>query len=173
MSKKTFYHAFRGKEDLIEAIIEGIRVEIQSRMKKLIDADTPFTEKLHGVMTTIADQICKIGRPFAEDMQRVFPHFWQRIQEFRRITMNTTLIRLIEQGVREGAIRRDVNLRIFLLAYIGAIDAVARPDVLANESFSMADAVGNIMAIFFHGVLTEEASKELHQLQHNNRSHTS
>jgi len=173
ISKKTFYKAFQGKDALIAGIMESVMQEIRGKLEEVIQSDNTFTEKLHAVMRVIAEQLCKIGRPFQQDLQRFLPEFWRRVEEFRRKTMSANMGRMLEQGIREGAVRSDVNVRIFLFAYLAAIDSLLRPDVLAQESFSMQEALGNIMAIFFHGILTEEASRELDQYQHNNRSQIS
>ena len=72
--------------------------------------------------------------------------------------------RLITEGKSSGHIRPELNTRIFLLSYIGALEAVLTPAVLVDEAFSGEDVVVCILSTFFHGILTEQASKELRTL---------
>jgi hypothetical protein len=58
-----------------------------------------------------------------------------------------------------------VDKRIFLLAYLGVLDSVIIPGVLAEESFSGSEAVRSVIDMFFRGVLTNEGRARLHTLQ--------
>ena len=172
ISKKTFYKCFRGKEELVAEIVHCVREEISHKIESIIAGDQRFIEKLHQVMIVLGVQISTVGKDFQQDLQRVFPRLWVQIEDFRRDTLNRNLTALLEQGKREGAVRGDANIRLVLLAYTGAIDRIMRPDVLAYESFSMQEALRDIMAVFFHGILTDEASRELVQFQQSISTHT-
>jgi hypothetical protein len=67
--------------------------------------------------------------------------------------------------MKEGYVRADVNPRVFIIAYLSTVEGVVEPRVLSEESFSASEALHSILAIFFHGILTEEASVRLEQLQ--------
>lgn len=171
ISKKTFYKCFRGKEELVSEIIFSVRDEIKGKFESIIASDLRFTEKLHEVMSVLGVQSSRIGKAFQQDLHRAYPHVWVQIEDFRRQTMFTNLTFLLEQGKREGAVREDVNIRLALLMYTSAVDRILRPDVLAHESFSMHEALRNIMGMFFHGILTGEASRELDEYPHTIRTH--
>jgi hypothetical protein len=50
-------------------------------------------------------------------------------------------------------------------AFIGTIEAVINPEILAEQSYSAKDAIRGIMDLFFLGMLTEEASRDLRTRQ--------
>jgi AcrR family transcriptional regulator len=170
ISKKTFYKYFRGKEDLIAELVRRLKGEVKQKIETIIKSDSRFIEKISAVMTVLAVQVGSIDRTFQQDLQRVFPHLWQEIEEFRREMMSVNLTLLLEQGVREGAVRSNISIRVFLLSFLGAVERVVRPELLAHESFSMHQALHNILAIFFHGILTSEASRELDEYQYSQRT---
>ena len=93
------------------------------------------------------------------------PHQWKRIQEFRRERILRTFSSLLAQGMREGYIRKGINTDVFLQSYLAAIDAIVTPSVLMHQSYSAGEAIQSILGIFFHGVLTQDATKELAILQ--------
>jgi len=166
MSKKTFYKVFPGKEALVEAISARFLGEAERGISAIIGADLPFVGKVNRLMTFTAEMLRKIDRVLPlQDIQRHLPALWDRIEIFRREMILNRVAGLIAEGKLQGTIRPAVNTRVFLLAYIGAIESVVIPSVLANESFSGEEAVRSILTIFFNGVLTEDAGKELQRLQ--------
>jgi AcrR family transcriptional regulator len=173
ISKKTFYRFFGSKEDLLIQIMDRLVAGVRARFIKILDSDRDFVEKLGEVMTFLGQEVGRLGKPLQADLQRHAPEVWKRIENFRheRITQNFSL--LLEQGMDEGFVRKDVNKKIALLSFLGAVENIIRPSVLVNESFSAREALEGIMAIFFHGILTEEAESKLNDIQDNRLSHSS
>ena len=164
MSKKTFYRIFRSKEDLLVQIIDRTFAEVRLGFNRIMRSDTDFVRKLTAIVSFIGDQVARIGRPLQEDMQKVLPHHWHRIEQFRREQFTRTFSTLMDQGIAEGYIRDDVNKRVFLLAYLGGIQSTIVPAVLVRESFSAQEALRCIVGIFFQGILTEDARQEFTQM---------
>ena len=171
MSKKTFYKIFSSKEDLINQIVDRIMAEARGRLARIVDSNKNFIEKLNDLMTFLGHQASRFSKAFQQDVQRHAPDIWNRMQEFRRQRIMSHFAHLLEQGVNEGFVRKDLNKQVFLLAYLGAVESIVNPSVLTNESFSAQEALRCIMRIYFQGILTEEARKELDQLQDTQLSH--
>jgi AcrR family transcriptional regulator len=172
MSKKTFYKHFHSKDDLLAQIVELTIAEINAGLLAIIDSDDSFVGKLDRLMMFVGKQVGKILLPFMQDLQRHAPHLWKRVQEFRRDRIGANIASLFEEGIRGGYIRHDINQRVLLLAFIGTVESVMNPAVLANESFSGDEAMRSILRMLFHGVLTENASNQLQTLQRNQSSHS-
>ncbi len=164
MSKKTFYRYFEGKEDLVRQIVERLVGESSLRIQTIVETDQPFVAKLEKLTTFLSHQFRKISSPFLRDLQIHSPDTWQYIQEFRRKKILTVWAGLIEQGKREGQIRPETNSRLLLLSLLGVIESVVNPSTLANESFSIDEALEGIMQMLFRGVLTDEAVYRLDSL---------
>lgn len=161
MSKKTFYAAFPGKEALVETIALNLITEIERGVNGIARGDLPFLDKVRGLMAFMGERVRQISALFLRDLQRHTPQIWERVQRFRREKVLTIFADLVAEGKRLGMIRPDVNTRVFLLAYIGAIEAVLVPSVLTDESFSGEEALRSILTIYFNGVLTADAGSEL------------
>ncbi|MGB5873510.1 MAG: TetR/AcrR family transcriptional regulator [Bacteroidota bacterium] len=164
MSKKTFYKIFRSKEDLVSQIVDNMLGEVRLVFGEITGSDRDFLEKLTAILTLVGEQIGRIGRPLQEDLQKLHPELWKRIEDFRRQRLTQTFAPLFDQGIAEGYVRSDVNKRVFLFAYIGAIQNLITPQVLVQESFSAQDALRGIVGIFFQGILTDQGRKQLAQI---------
>ena len=164
MSKKTFYKIFRSKDDMLSQIVDRTLGEVRLFFGEIAGSDRDFLEKLTAILTIVAEQIGRVGKPLQEDLQKYRPDLWKRVEDFRRQRLTQTLAPLIDQGIEEGYVRSDVNKRVFLFAYIGAIQNLITPQVLVQESFSAQDALRGIVGIFFQGILTDHGRKQLAQI---------
>ncbi len=165
MSKKTIYKVFSGKEDIVEQIVNRKMGEIATNMDRIMAGPESFAGKLHGLMTFLGTLVGQVGFPMMQDVQRLLPHLWKRVEEFRAKKIIATFGGLVDQGMREGLIRPELNKRLFLLAYVNAIQQIMQPPVLAYESFSAREAIQGIIEIFFNGTMTDAGRKQFEQLQ--------
>jgi len=170
ISKKTFYKFFENKDDLLGQIVERILRDMNAGFTAIITSDASFVQKLDQTMAFVGRQVGRLARPFLQDLQRYAPHYWQRVQHFRRQRMAVNIGALFDQGITGGYIREDINPRVLLMAFVGTVESVINPAVLSQESFSSDQAMRSILRIFFHGLLTEDASRELISLQQNQTS---
>ena len=171
ISKKTFYKFFDGKEDLVLQVVAGIMSGMKTRFARIVESEEDFVEKLSVVMALLAHEVSRFGRPFQVDLQRHAPEIWMRVENFRRQRITQYFSRLLAQGVTEGYVRKEINQRIFLLSYLGAVERIVRPSVLIEESFSIREALHGILSVFFEGILTKEARQRLQELQQIQRQH--
>jgi hypothetical protein len=99
------------------------------------------------------------------DLQRHSPGIWSRVQKFRRERISTDFKGLVLRGVAEGYVRSDVDIDLFLMAFIGAVEAVVNPAVLAEHPLSVREIIRSIMTVFLRGILTGPALKEYARVQ--------
>ena len=167
MSKKTFYKFFPTKEDLINQVADRIMAEGRTSMAKIIGSNKDFISKLHELMTFVMYQSTRISKALQNDVERYAPDLWKRIEEFRKHRITDVFSHLVEQGIKEGYVRTDLNQRIFMLVILGSIRNVVNPTVLAQESFSAHEAVENVLTLFFTGILTDQGRRGLEDLRKN------
>jgi AcrR family transcriptional regulator len=167
MSKKTFYKFFLTKDDLINQVADRIMAEGRTHLGRIIGSDKDFISKINELMSFVMLQSTRISRALQIDVERFAPDLWKRIEEFRKHRITDVFSHLVEQGIKEGYVRSDVNKRIFLLVVLGSIRNVMNPTVLAQESFSPREAVDNILTLFFTGILTDRGRNNLEQIRKN------
>jgi hypothetical protein len=99
------------------------------------------------------------------DFQRLHPHLWGLVEEFRTQKIRAVFGRLFDQGKAEGMIRAEVDRDIFLIAYSTAIRSVVQPTVLMEQRFTVHDAITQIVALFFRGALTQAGQERFAEMQ--------
>lgn len=163
MSKKTFYKHFTSKEELLGVVTERILEGVHEQFAAIVERDIPFPEKLESLVTFLGERLTRLSRPMLRDLQRHSPLLWTRVQQFRRERISNDFKSLLLRGAREGFVRRDVDIDLFLMAFIGAVEAVVNPAVLAGQSLSVREVVRSIMTVFLRGILTGGAGEALAQ----------
>jgi AcrR family transcriptional regulator len=170
MSKKTFYQVFDSKDDLVEQIMERKMGEVNQGMEHILDRPIDSVEKLKAMVAFMGETIGGISTMTFAELHRHYPNLWQRVEKFRRERLTRSISHLLEQGIREGFVRKEVNTRVFLLSYLAAIEGIMQSNILSHESFSSKEALEAIMDIFFKGILTESARIRLDRLQSHHSS---
>ena len=160
ISKKTMYKYFPSKDDLVESISEWQRIRIMSKVKEIVNSELDFIEKIHNLWAFIGESYSRISKQYYEDMRRFRPDLWKRIESFRDEHVMESARKLVDQGIKRGVFRDDVNKEILALVYVSAVQGILNPDVLTQHSFSAQEALNEILRIVFDGTLTDDARRE-------------
>ncbi len=162
MSKKTLYKYFSNKEELFRAGIHQTMTRVSNSIEAILRENKPFAEKIAQLTMTVGNEVVKITRPAQMDAMRSLPHIWKEVEDFRREQIYQKFGRLIRQGREENVFRKDVNDEVLLLMLLNSAQGIVQPEVLAQHSFSVQEAMRSIFKVIFEGALTEEARKGFH-----------
>jgi len=161
MSKKTLYKYFATKLDLMEALIQQNFDYLNDRCDAVLASSLSAIEKLTGISQVIVDQQQRLAtKVMMGSIRDHLPHIWRRIEAFRRERKKKNMQAVIEQGVREGSFRTDVDREMFDNFLSGSINEGIHPDVLIHAQYSMGDAFLGLMDIFMNGILTTTGRKQ-------------
>jgi AcrR family transcriptional regulator len=160
ISKKTMYKHFPSKDELVDAITDWQMIHVASRVKEIVNSPIGFIERIHDLWSFIGEMYSRISRQYREDLRRFRPDLWKRIEEFRRERLFDTATKLIDEGIKVGVFRKDVNKDILVIIYVSAVQAVLNAEVLSQHSFSAKEAFDEILRVVFDGTLTDDARRE-------------
>ncbi len=157
ISKKTLYKYFDSKEQLLREIVERMKLRIKTNCHIICDdQEMDFIHKLKKLMNYIAKQSSRLRGALPEDLQKNLPDIWNGINEYRKQEAFTKFSDLIEEGVRKGAFRKDIDQQIIVLMYVNAISELVRPNVLANLPYTGDQVFETIIKIMFEGIFTDK-----------------
>lgn len=161
ISKKTVYKFFSSKDELVREVVDATVSEAETNCTQIInDESLGFQEKLQKMTTHAALHISKMGRPLIEDLERNAPEIWKEISDFRSRRIKADFKKLLDEGVKEGMVRTDIDQQLILLIYDSVIANVISPEVLMQVPFTASQVYDTIVKIFFDGILTEHSPDE-------------
>ncbi|RII30754.1 MAG: hypothetical protein CXR30_07155 [Geobacter sp.] len=164
MSKKTIYRLFPSKDDLVRAVYRLKTDRIHALFRETVESDSDFTGKIHWLWINVGKELTEIGPQFHEDLRVFNPSLAAELESFRRDEINRNFVMFIEDGIRLGALRSDINKELLVQIYISAIMGIINSSVLATSPFTIDQAFRTILDVVFDGILTDKARPHYRQL---------
>ena len=155
ISKKTLYRHFKAKDDLVEAAVEWQMLYIRQNLAEIFSRPGDFLDRLYALCSFISGALARIDRCFLEDLRRFRPDLWKKIEEFRRARIGGEFAKVIGDGRRIGVVRGDVNVELFILIFLAAVQGVVNPETLSRHSFSAEEAYRGVIGVMFEGILAD------------------
>jgi AcrR family transcriptional regulator len=162
MSKKTMYKHFPSKEDLLRNIIHDRIKRNGKRFSDIMGSVKPFGEKLQEIFAFAGKEFSAPGKQFIIDLRRSSPDLWEEADNFRRKIMVTNVRKMVDLGKNEGMIRKNLDVDLFVLVFLSAVQNILTPQTLSEHPFSALQAFQGILEIIFKGALTDEARATIH-----------
>ncbi len=157
MSKRTLYQYFPGKKALLRKALLGRTERISEGLGKISQSnDTHFGKKLEQALTLVATEIPHFSPIFLRDIQRHAPEVWQELDQRREEHIHTRFGQLIQEGVKEGFLRKDIEAEVLVLLFSTLIRNIVNPKTLSHLPLSASQAFSVISGVLFEGILTDK-----------------
>ena len=154
MSKKTLYSHFTSKEELLRAVLVRRTREVEQGLEAIMGARESFPLKLGHLARFLQNMVAKVSPLFLEDIRRYAPECFQVVEAFRARAIPRYFGRLFEEGIRSGHVRRQVNRELLIRMLVLSIQGIIRPETVEELHLRPREALENILAIIFDGILT-------------------
>ncbi len=156
MSKKTLYKHYATKDDIVREIVTTMECEMSDYTKKLIASKKyNFIEKHILMGHFIGTRIGKQSVVFWSDLQKYAPELYVFHNKRREETIRTNFQTLIQQGKKQGYLRKDADAHVVMLSFLAIIEGVFNPTVVSTLPLTPASLYAMIVRNFFEGVFTD------------------
>jgi AcrR family transcriptional regulator len=158
VSKKTLYQHFPSKDDLLEEILASFLENQLGRWDAILERDESSIERILASLRFVAEFLPMIQTRLVNQVEAVAPHLWQTIDAIRMKRLQKLTV-LITEAQDEGFLRPDVDPDHWILMLTSMIRSVVTPQVLLRTGISLAEILGSIQKIYFHGLLTDKGKR--------------
>ena len=153
IAKKTIYQFYPSKEELLIAMLDQGFGKIQEAKQKILGEDIPFKEKVRKVMIAMPDQYAILDFRKLTELKEKYPKAYRNMR--RHLENNwEPIIRLLEQGMQEGKIRK-ISVPILKTMMTASFDAFLSTDALKASKLTYSDALNEMMDIIIDGISEE------------------
>jgi AcrR family transcriptional regulator len=160
VSKKTIYLHFRSKEQLLRRVVEREMDRIRAHIQEISDQpNMSSVEKLNAMLGLVGVQFARLSSCTLEDISRKAPQIWRIIEESRNRIFNDQVGATIQAGIREGAIRKDIDPKLTVVILLMIVQHILNPEKLFVLSASAKEVFEAVVKITYQGLLSDDARK--------------
>jgi len=164
MSKKTLYIHFESKNALLEAVLKNMTLQIHEGLMEILNTPESFHVKFHHFIYFIHGRMAQIHPCFLEDVRLYAAESWRIIEEFRGRMIPVFFGQLLDEGIKAGFLKPDLNRPLFLRLFLVAVQGMMNPAAIMESGMAPRSVVDGIMSIFFEGILTPVGRKNFNSL---------
>jgi AcrR family transcriptional regulator len=162
MSKKTLYAHFASKSALVEAVILDKFRDAAANLEAVTSvAADDFMASLQQLLIRLQKQMAEIQPSFVRDIQREEPEMFKLIQRRRQELIQRHFGKLLDEGRKQGLIRKDIPVNLIIEILIGAANAIMNPEKLEGMGLTVQNAGLSVIRIILQGALTQKAKNSL------------
>lgn len=163
MSKKTIYHFFNDKNDLVIALVKKKLEEDECQINKIIEESTNVIEEMINMMKCSEEIFSRINPIVIHDMQKYHPDAWSDFQKFKSDVLVKTLEELMTKGIKQGVIRPEIDVKILAKMRVNQVEMGFNTSIFPIAQFSAWRVQYQLLEHFNYGVCTIKGHKLLDQ----------
>lgn len=151
ISKKTIYTVFNDKNELIIAMVDYCFDKIkESEDKVMRDPTLSTVEKLNRILGVLPDGYKEIEFGKLYMLKDKFPDVYTKVEERIESGWDKTIF-LLEQGMKEGSVRR-INIPLVKTMFEATLEQFFSRDILLSNNISYSDALNEVVSIIMDGI---------------------
>ena len=136
ISKKTLYQYVENKVDLVKKIGIYIRETIKNRMEELEKMDLNAIDVLLEMSKIAGTRHLHINPVIAFELRKFYPQAYEEYISGKRELIIENVKKNIDQGIKEGLYRQDLNKDIVAHLYFKKIEDFHNPELTDLQNFS-------------------------------------
>ena len=161
MSKKTFYVYFASKDELIEQMLDANVAHMEQKMSSTMESSDfrGILRKFTQWITTEKEDVRKVPQ-LVYDLKKYYPRQYNDFQRHSFETQQQYIEQFIEQGMRAGLVRANINKEytshLFAKIYT---DALRDFEQIESKGHNLPQFSRVATDILMRGILSEEGLK--------------
>ena len=168
ISKKTIYHFFKDKNELVVALVKKKLKEDENQMSDIISRSSNVIEEMINMMKCSEEIFSRINPVVIHDMQKYHPDAWKHFQNFKGDVLIRTLEELLTKGIKQGYIRPEIDVKIIARMRVTQVEMGFDTRLFPIAEFSTWKVQVQFMEHFNYGICTLKGYKLLNKYQNIN-----
>jgi len=166
VSKKTVYNFVKDKNSLVGSCIDLLAEE--SDMTTFCDnSELNVIEKHIHIYKHISKLLTELNPSFEYDLKKYYPSHFNKFVKVRRKNIYDKMHADLEQGIKEGYFRADINIKKLTILNIIRIESLKETDIFEEYNTTMLNLLDELFNYHLHGIATQQGVDEYKKLTEN------
>ncbi len=170
ISKKTIYHFFEDKDQIVLTLTQWDLKENAGMIKRIASESKDAIDEILQAMECMTVQLTKFHPSLIYDLQKFHPRSWNEFKKFTQEHSLAAVMLNLKRGIRQGLYRSDINIPILARLRIEQISLGMNPQIFPPGQFDLKKVEIEILKHFLYGILTIKGLKKLEHYQMNHKS---
>lgn len=159
ISKKTIYHFFEEKDEIVGACCNGDLKDHGCRMEDITAHSKDAVHEMIECMKYLGEMFSAMNPNLFYDLQKYHPASWKIFMNFK----NHNIMKMVEdnlrRGIKEELYRPDINIKVLAKLRIEEVELAMNPDAFPPGKFNLQDVQLALLDHFIHGITTLKGHK--------------
>ena len=171
ISKKTLYQYVDNKGDLIQQIFGCRKEEEQAEMAEIHQAATDAIDEILRIAKSVLRRLRGMSQSALYDLQKYYGRQWKAFELEHQQYIYQVLKRNIEDGMKQGLYRENLDPDIVSKLYVGKTSLVADEELFPLSDYNLEALFRQYMLYHIHGIASLEGLKVLEKHMDRNLEH--
>lgn len=170
VSKKTLYHDFEDKNDLIDRVISYDMMQSRKFLEEVHRTELDAIEEIFMVNTRIHEDRSRYSPTFFYDLKRYFPEIYQRWLEDKRQNMYGLIVGNLQKGKQEGVYRMEIHEQAIGKLYMARMEMLDSNEIIDGHQTLSAEFMQEIFTYHMHGICNERGLEILAEFKEKSKN---
>lgn len=164
MSKRTLYEIFDSKEEMLKQVIRySHKKHIENLCRIFKEADTVM-EAFYLTLKTHQSVMGQASAAFYQDMDSSYARL-RPVYDNQSDTWQRNMLKAIDDGIKQGVFRSDVNYPILLRMFRIQMESLKRMEEFLPQDVTLNEAFDTISISFLRSIASQEGAKILERIK--------
>ncbi|MFC2115606.1 TetR/AcrR family transcriptional regulator [Bacteroidota bacterium] len=163
ISKKTIYQFVNDKTELVEKVVEHIRLCNFSDMKEIDEVRGNAIEELIEVSRHVNVLMQNHSPSYEYDLKKYYPDIYQKLMSARRKLMYESMLANIRQGKKEGVYRDELNEETIAKLHLLRVENLRTSELFEEGEVHTPKFFRELLVYHIHGIATLKGLEVLDQ----------
>ncbi len=159
VSKKTLYHHFTDKEDIVTSTCQSHIDSISKQFDEIKTSSKNAIDELARISFCLKQNVEEMNPSLLFDLQKYHPKAWAVWITHKNEFIRESVKRNLKQGIEEGYFRPEINVEIIATIRLELVQLAFDFEIFPTSQFKLAEVQLQIFDHFVYGLLTEKGRK--------------
>ena len=160
MSKRTLYEIFGSKDEMFREAHKYFHNKMAEKLKHIFENSGNVMEAIINCFLYNRDLMSIVSADFVRDMEQL-ANKDNLISESQRRHHYQNLYEVLQQGVKQGYFREDVNLKVQCRMVSIQMESLKRTEELFPDDITLLEVYDSIIVGFLRGISSKKGLEEL------------
>ncbi len=167
VSKKTLYEFVDDKQDLVLKVMQTYIQNEELNTCQITESHLNAIDELLAISVHVSKNLTQMHPSIHYDLEKYYPEAWEQFTKFKTSYIYNCICKNIENGIKEGLYREDLNASIIAKIYIHRIDVVFSSEIFPFDLYQPDMVYQEMIKYHILGISSEKGRSYLYEKLNN------